>query len=63
VRREAIADMVVRLTAVMKPEHIATWLRSPIPALDDRSPLDVIGDGDLRRVLRVISGLEHPGAT
>jgi Protein of unknown function (DUF2384) len=54
--------MVERLERVMVRDYIALWLRKPIPALDGDKPLDVIGEGEYRRVARVISGLEDPGA-
>ena len=37
------------------------WMRKPI-ALDDDKPLDVIANGDYRRVSRVVAGLEGSGA-
>lgn len=57
-----LAAMVERLERVMVADYIPLWLRKPIPALDDDKPLDVIGEGEYRRVARVISGLEDPGA-
>jgi transcriptional regulator with XRE-family HTH domain len=57
-----LAAMVERLETVMARGYIPVWLRKPIPALDDDKPLDLIGDGEYRKVARVISGLEDPGA-
>jgi hypothetical protein len=59
----AVAELVVRLTGVMRREFVMDWLRRPdIPALDGRSPLDLLADGQLDRVARLISALEDPGA-
>lgn len=58
-----VAELVVRLTGVMQREYVMEWLRSDIPALDGRSPLDLIADGELDRVSRLISGLESPGVS
>ncbi len=57
-----LGAMTERLERVMRPDYIALWLRKPIPTLDDDKPLDLIGRGEYRRVGRVISGLEDPGA-
>jgi hypothetical protein len=43
----------------MDPSYIAVWLRKPVPALDDDTPLDVIGRGDYRRVAKLVSALEE----
>jgi len=57
-----LVTAVERLELLIKRDYIAEWLRSPVPALDGDGPLDVIGAGDYRRLARVISGLESPGA-
>jgi DNA-binding transcriptional regulator YiaG len=56
----AIAD---RLPRVMHAEYIPVWLIKPIEALDDEKPIDLIARGEYRRVARVISELEAPGAS
>jgi uncharacterized protein (DUF2384 family) len=53
---------VERLVRVIEPSYVSVWMRKPIPMLDDDKPLDVIAAGDYRRVSRVISSLESPGA-
>lgn len=50
--------LVGRLTRVTDPSYITVWLRKPIPALDDDSPLEVIARGDYRRVAKLLSALE-----
>jgi hypothetical protein len=37
-------------------------MRKPMPALNDDKPLDLIRRGEYRRVAKLISGLEVPGA-
>ena len=46
----------------MEPDYIPVWLSRPIEALDDQKPLELIAQGKARRVARVVSGLESPGA-
>lgn len=57
-----LAEIVDRLARVMDEDYIPVWLSKPIEALDDRRPLDLIRRGHARRVARVVSGLEQPGA-
>ena len=46
----------------MEADYIPVGLSRPIEALDDRKPLELIGRGQARRVARVVSELEAPGA-
>lgn len=46
----------------MSRDYIAVWMIKPIEALDDEKPIDVIAHGEYRRVARLISELEDPGA-
>jgi uncharacterized protein (DUF2384 family) len=57
-----LAEIVDRLTRVMDPEYIPVWLSRPIEALDDQKPIELIARGRARRVARVVSELESPGA-
>ena len=60
---EGIAELVVRLTGVIRREFVMDWLRrSDIPALDGRSPLELITAGEIDRVQHLVSELEDPGA-
>lgn len=61
-RLAELSAIVERLALVMEPSYIPVWMRKPIALLDDDKPLDVIADGDYRRVSRVVAGLESPGA-
>ena len=57
-----LSALVDRLPRVMDPAYIPVWLVKPIEALDDDKPIDVIARGEYRRVARLISELEDPGA-
>jgi len=57
-----LGEIVDRLARVMEAEFIPVWLSRPIEALGNGKPLDVIARGQARRVARVVSELESPGA-
>jgi uncharacterized protein (DUF2384 family) len=57
-----LAEIVDRLARVIQSDYIPVWMSRPIEALDDRKPLDLIARGHARRVVRVVSELESPGA-
>ncbi len=48
---KAVVDL---LRTALREEPARRWLRSPNPGLDWRKPLEVIADGDYRRVVAVI---------
>ena len=58
-----LSAIVERLMQVMNPSYISIWMKKPIPALDDRKPLDVIRDGDYREVSKIVAALESPPAS
>lgn len=58
-----LSAIVDRLPRVMDAEYIPVWLTKPIEALDDEKPIDVIARGEYRRVARLLSELEDPGAS
>ncbi len=65
-RARRVADLgaiVDRLARVVDARYIPLWLLKPIEALDDERPVEVIARGDARRVAKLISGLESPGAS
>lgn len=65
VRAERVGELsaiVDRLPRVMDADYIPVWLTRPVEALGDDKPIDVIARGEYRRVARVISELEDPGA-
>jgi transcriptional regulator with XRE-family HTH domain len=65
VRARRLADLGAitdRLAHVIDAEYIPVWLLKPIEALDDHRPVELIASGQARRVARLISGLESPGA-
>ena len=47
----------------MDPEYIPVWMNKPVPALDDRKPIELISGGEYLRVARIVSALEEPVAT
>jgi hypothetical protein len=57
-----LSSITERLLRVMDPEYIPVWINKPIPALDDRKPLELIARGQYRRVAQVVSALEEPVA-
>jgi hypothetical protein len=57
-----LSAIVDRLPRVIRPDYIPVWLAKPIEALDDEKPIDLIARGEYRRVARIISELEDPGA-
>jgi hypothetical protein len=66
VRAERVVELsaiVDRLPRLMRAEYIPVWLAKPIEALDDEKPVDLIARGEYRRVARIISELEDPGAS
>ncbi len=62
-RLAELSFIVERLALLMRADYIPVWLRKPLALLDDDKPLDVIADGEYRRVSRVVAGLESSGAT
>jgi transcriptional regulator with XRE-family HTH domain len=64
-RAERVAELAAlteRLELVMPRSYIRVWLSKPIEALDFEKPLDLIAAGEYRRVAKVISAIEDPGA-
>jgi uncharacterized protein (DUF2384 family) len=51
---KAVLDLAQR---VMPPESARLWLRSPIPALDYAKPLDLVRNGEFRRVITSLMAL------
>jgi hypothetical protein len=51
------------LSRVMKPEQIGHWLKSPNPAFDGSTPLQVVERGEMDRIWRMLYDLEsgQPG--
>jgi uncharacterized protein (DUF2384 family) len=56
-----LAEMIKRLTIVVRPESIPVWLQRPILALDDEKPIELIARGEYRRVAKLIAEIEYPG--
>ena len=58
-----LSAIVERLMRVIDPSYVSIWMRKPIPALDDRKPLDMIRNGDFRDVSKIVAALESPPAS
>jgi transcriptional regulator with XRE-family HTH domain len=61
VRAERVAELsaiVDRLARTIDPAYIPVWMSKPNAALGDEKPLDLIGQGEYRRVARLIGELE-----
>lgn len=53
-----LSSLVERLVRVMDAGYVAVWLRKPIASLGDEKPVDLIAQGDYRRVSRAVAALE-----
>lgn len=62
-RLAELVEITDRLARVVDPRYIPLWLLKPVEALDDHRPVDLIARGQARRVAKVVSGLEYPGAS
>jgi hypothetical protein len=51
--------LIDRLERVMAKSYVPLWLLKPVPALDDRRPLDLLARGRYRDVSRVVTELEN----
>ena len=58
-----LASIVERLSKILKPKYIATWLRKPNPGLSHRKPIDLIATGHFEEVSRVVAAVESPSAS
>lgn len=57
-----LAEVADRLARVVDPSYIPVWMVKPVEALEDSTPAELVAAGQARRVVRVISELESPGA-
>jgi uncharacterized protein (DUF2384 family) len=61
-KRERLLELVAivdRLERIMRPAYVPLWLLKPVPALDDRRPLELLAKGRYRDVSRVVAELEN----
>lgn len=61
-RLAELAEITDRLARVVDARYIPVWMVKPVEALDDYTPVELIAGGQARRVARLISELESPGA-
>ncbi len=58
-RREKLHRIWKQLLELYRPEHALDWLRSAVPVLGDRRPLDVMSeDTGLDRVLDAVARMK-----
>jgi uncharacterized protein (DUF2384 family) len=50
-----------RLAQVIGPEYIPLWLDTPVPALGDQKPIDLVARREWQPLEEMIAGLESPG--
>ena len=53
----SLACPAEQVQRVINAAYMPIWLDAPIPALDDKKPLDAIAQGDGRAVARLVSGV------
>jgi uncharacterized protein (DUF2384 family) len=54
-REEKLRRIWCELTGLFTPENAISWLKHPVPVLDNRLPMEVMAeDGGLDRVLEVV---------
>ena len=61
-KRERFMELVAlvdRLERVMSPRYVPLWLLKPVPALDDRRPLELLSKGRYRDISKVVAELEN----
>ena len=54
-----LVALIDRLERVMSASYVPLWLLKPVPALDDRRPLDLLARGRYRDVSRLVAELEN----
>jgi hypothetical protein len=61
-KRERLLELVAlvdRLERVMQPRYVPVWLLKPVPALQDRRPIELLSKGRYRDVSKVVAELEN----
>lgn len=53
-RMDALREMREELLAAMPPRAAAEWLRTPVPALDGRRPAELLIEGRIEPVTRLL---------
>ena len=59
-QRERLLEVIAaleRLSATLRPDAVHDWLLEPNPLLEYDKPIDLLGNGDFRRVLGAIDAL------
>ena len=53
----ALNVVLERLAGIVQPGSAEDWLFTPVPALENRRPVELIREGDYRRVLDLIDAI------
>ena len=53
-RMDALHEFQQELSDLVKPEAAREWLRTPVPALDGRRPVDLLEDGRIEPLTRLL---------
>lgn len=56
-RLEALRELQDELLKAVRPESARTWLHAEVPALGGRRPVDLLMEGNIEHVTRVIMRL------
>jgi uncharacterized protein (DUF2384 family) len=56
-RLDALHEMQEELLDTMQPDAARTWLQSPVAALDGRRPVDLLEDGRIEPLTRLLMRL------
>jgi hypothetical protein len=56
-----LSAILERLARVIEPEYIPLWLDTPVPALGDQKPIDLVARREWQPLEEMIAGLESPG--
>jgi hypothetical protein len=59
-REVELSAILERLARVIEPEYIPVWLDTPVPALGDQKPIELVARGEWQPLRKVIAGLESP---
>jgi hypothetical protein len=54
-----LVSLIDRLERVMAASYVPLWLLKPVPALDDRRPIDLLARGRYREISRLVTELEN----
>ena len=53
-----LAVLVARLRTLIGADLVSAWLNGPVPALDERRPIELVAEGNCQDVAALLSALE-----